>query len=84
MSKDKKIWRPARKGEQVDEHHGQGGTYVVDDEGKRQLVKGSRTEFPAQGGGAKHANGQPADQPYDENWKPPVEETEAASTHDQE
>ena len=28
----------------ADENHGKGGTYAIDDKGKRTLVEGSRTE----------------------------------------
>ena len=41
-----KVWKP---GDEPDEHHGVGGTYLVDKDGKRVLVDGSRTEPPEAG-----------------------------------
>lgn len=45
MNGEKRIWKP---GEQPDEHHGLGGSYTVDGDGKRRLVDGSRTDFSAE------------------------------------
>lgn len=44
MNGEKKVWKT---GAEPDEHHGVGGSYLVDADGKRQLVPGSRTDFDA-------------------------------------